>query len=316
MQKRELVIIGSGVAGYTAAIYAGRAKLSLSLYEGFYSGISGGQLMTTTEIENYPGFMQISGTELMGRLRSQAEKYHAELLPEDVIGVDFGQRPFVVQGSDTSILADAVIIATGATAKRLYVPGTHYEEFWQRGVSACAVCDGALPIFADKETFVIGGGDTAMEEALFLTKFGSKVYIVHRRDELRASKIMVDRVLKHPKIEIIWNHVLSEVHGKNIVESVTLQNVKTKQKQILNAGGVFFGIGHTPNTAFLNHQIELTPNGYIKLQSPDSSHTNIPGVFAAGDVHDSRYRQAVTAAGYGCRAALDAERYLWKINAD
>lgn len=310
MQKRQLVIIGSGPAGYTAAIYAARAKLSLSLFEGFYSGPSGGQLMTTTEVENYPGFLEVTGPELMSHFRRQAEKFGTELLAEDVIAVDFRKRPFLVQGSDTTLLADSIIIATGATAKRLDIPGTRDGEFWQKGVSACAVCDGAIPIFKNKELYVIGGGDTAMEEALFLTKFGSKVYIVHRRDEFRASKIMADRVLKHPKIEVIWNHVLHEVTGGYVVESVTLENVQTKKREKFPAGGVFFAIGHTPNTAFLNGHIDLESNGYIKLRSPDSSHTNIEGVFAAGDVHDYRYRQAITAAGYGCRASLDAEKYL------
>lgn len=311
--KRQLVIIGSGPAGYTAAIYAARAKLSLTLFEGFYSGPSGGQLMTTTEVENYPGFLEITGPELMSHFRRQAEKFGTEILPEDVIAVDFRKRPFLVQGSDTTLLADSIIIATGATAKRLDVPGTRDGEFWQKGVSACAVCDGAIPIFKDKKLYVIGGGDSAMEEALFLTKYGSKVYIVHRRDKFNASKIMADRVLKHPKIEVIWNHVLHEVTGSSVVESVTLENVKTKEMEKLPAGGVFFAIGHTPNTAFLNGRIELDSNGYIKLRSPESSHTNIEGVFAAGDVHDSRYRQAITAAGYGCRASLDAERYLMEL---
>lgn len=310
MQKRQLVIIGSGPAGYTAAIYAARAKLSLSLFEGFYEGLSGGQLMTTTEVENYPGFSTISGPDLMARFRNQAQKFGSELLPEDVVRVDFRKRPFLIEGSETSFLADSVIIATGATAKRLDVPGTRDGEFWQKGVSACAVCDGAIPIFKNKELYVIGGGDTAMEEALFLTKFGSKVYIVHRRNEFRASKIMADRVLKHPKIQVIWDHVLSEVSGGSVVESVTLEHVHTKEKQKHSAGGVFFAIGHTPNTAFLNGQIDLDSSGYIKLRSGESSHTNIEGVFAAGDVHDYRYRQAITAAGYGCRAALDAEKYL------
>lgn len=309
-KKRQLVIIGSGPAGYTAAIYAARAKLSLTLFEGFYEGLSGGQLMTTTEVENYPGFSTISGPDLMARFRNQAEKFGAELLPEDVIGVDFRKRPFLIQGSDASLLADSIIIATGATAKRLDVPGTRDGEFWQKGVSACAVCDGAIPIFKNKELYVIGGGDTAMEEALFLTKFGSKVTIVHRRDEFRASKIMADRVLKHPKIHVIWNHVLREVNGNFLVESVTLEHVDTKKQEKFPAGGVFFAIGHTPNTAFLNKEIDLDGNGYIKLKDPGSSHTNIEGVFAAGDVHDYRYRQAITAAGYGCRAALDAEKYL------
>lgn len=310
MEKRQLVIVGSGVAGYTAAIYAARANLNPVLYEGFYAGMKGGQLMTTTEIENYPGFIGISGAELMDHLHKQAESFGTEFIAEDVIGVDFGQMPFIVQGSHTSTQADAVIIATGATAKRLDVPGTRDGELWGKGVSACAVCDGALPLFKNKELYVIGGGDTAMEEALFLTKFGSKVYIVHRRNKLRASKIMSQRVLQHPKIQIIYDHVLVSVHGENTVESIVLEEVHTKKQKTVPAGGVFFAIGHTPNTDFLNHQIELTPNGYIKLQSPGSSHTSIEGVFTAGDVHDARYRQAITAAGYGCRAALDAERYL------
>lgn len=310
-RKKQLVIIGSGPAGYTAAIYAARAKLSLVLFEGFYSGPSGGQLMTTTEVENYPGFLTITGPDLMSKFRSHAEKFGTEILAEDVIGGNFKTPPFWVQGSEGSLVyADAVIIATGATAKRLNVPGTRDGEFWQRGVSACAVCDGAIPIFKDKKLYVIGGGDSAMEEALFLTKYGSKVYVVHRRDKLSASKIMADRVVKHPKIEIIWNHVLHEVTGSSVVESVTLENVKTKKMEKLPAGGVFFAIGHTPNTAFLENQIELEKNGYIKLLHGSSNHTSVKGIFAAGDVHDYRYRQAITAAGYGCRAALDAEKYL------
>lgn len=306
MQRKQVVIIGSGVAGYTAAIYTARANLSTVLYEGEY----GGQLMSTTDIENYPGFLSISGSEFMDRLSLQAKRWHVKSLTEEVIGVDLGQIPYIVQGSHTSTPADAIIIVTGATAKRLYVPGTHDGELWGKGVSACAVCDGALPLFRDKDLYVIGGGDTAMEEALFLTKFASKVYIVHRRTTLRASKIMQQRIIAHPKIELIWNHTLHEVSGNPIVQSVTLEHVVTKEKQTYPAGGVFFAIGHTPNTAFLNGQIDLDSNGYIQLLHPGSSHTNIPGVFAAGDVHDPIYRQAITAAGYGCRAALDAERYL------
>lgn len=312
MEEKQLVIIGSGPAGYTAAIYAARANLSPALFEGFYSGPSGGQLMTTTEVENFPGFLNITGPDLIAHFRRQAEKFNTTLIPEDVTRVDFQKRPFLIQGSDTSMLARAVIIATGATAKRLDVPGTRDGEFWQKGVSACAICDGAIPIFKNKELYVIGGGDSAMEEALFLTKYAKKVHIVHRRDELSASKIMADRALRNPKIEFIWNHVLKEVQGSSLVESVILENVQTKKTQKLPAGGVFFAIGHTPNTAFLENQIELEANGYIKLRTESSSHTNIEGVFAAGDVHDYRYRQAITAAGYGCRAALDAERYLTK----
>ncbi len=312
MEEKQLVIIGSGPAGYTAAIYAARANLSPILFEGFYSGPSGGQLMTTTEVENFPGFLSITGPDLIAHFRRQAEKFKTKIISEDVTRVDFKKRPFLIKGSDTSLLAKAVIIATGATAKRLDIPGTRDGEFWQKGVSACAVCDGAIPIFKNKELYVIGGGDSAMEEALFLTKYAKKVHIVHRRDELSASKIMADRALKNPKIEVIWNHVLKEVQGSSLVESVILENVQTKKTKKLSAGGVFFAIGHTPNTAFLENQIELETSGYIKLRNESSSHTNVDGVFAAGDVHDSRYRQAITAAGYGCRAALDAERYLTK----
>lgn len=312
MEEKQLVIIGSGPAGYTAAIYAARANLSPVLFEGFYSGPSGGQLMTTTEVENFPGFLSITGPDLIAHFRRQAEKFNTILIPEDVARVDFQKHPFLIEGSDTSMLARAVIIATGATAKRLDVPGTRDGEFWQKGVSACAVCDGAIPIFKNKELYVIGGGDSAMEEAIFLTKYATKVHIVHRRDELSASKIMADRASRNPKIEFIWNHVLKEVQGSSLVESVILENVQTKKTQKLPAGGVFFAIGHTPNTAFLENQIELETNGYIKLRNESSSHTSVDGVFAAGDVHDYRYRQAITAAGYGCRAALDAERYLTK----
>lgn len=312
MEEKQLVIIGSGPAGYTAAIYAARANLAPVLFEGFYSGPSGGQLMTTTEVENFPGFLTITGPDLIAHFRRQAEKFETKLLLEDVKRVDFQKRPFLIEGSNTSLLARAVIIATGATARRLDVPGTRDGEFWQKGVSACAVCDGAIPIFKNKELYVIGGGDSAMEEALFLTKYAKKVHIVHRRDELSASKIMADRALKNPKIEVIWNHILKEVQGSSLVESVILEDVQTKKTRKLSAGGVFFAIGHTPNTAFLDNQIELEANGYIKLRNESSSHTSVEGVFAAGDVHDYRYRQAITAAGYGCRAALDAERYLTK----
>lgn len=312
MEEKQLVIIGSGPAGYTAAIYAARANLSPVLFEGFYSGPSGGQLMTTTEVENFPGFLSITGPDLIAHFRRHAEKFNTTLIPEDVTAVDFQKSPFLIKGSDTTLLAKAVIIATGATAKRLDVPGTRDGEFWQKGVSACAVCDGAIPIFKNKELYVIGGGDSAMEEALFLTKYAKKVYIVHRRNEFTASKIMAARALKNPKIEVIWNHILKEVQGSSLVESVILENVQTEKTKKLSAGGVFFAIGHIPNTAFLEKQIELESNGYIKLRNESSSHTNIDGVFAAGDVHDYRYRQAITAAGYGCRAALDAERYLSK----
>lgn len=309
MKKSKLVIIGSGPAGYTAAIYAARANLNPVLYEGFFSGPAGGQLMTTTEVENYPGFPDgISGPELIENFRRQAERFGTIILPEDVDSVDFGRSPFFIKGKKTHYEAQSVIISTGATAKRLDIPGAGDGEFWQKGVTACAVCDGAAPIFRDKPLFVIGGGDTAMEEALFLTKFGRRVYIVHRRDQLRASKIMQERALKHPKIEVLWDSVIINISGDSVVRSVTVQNLKTQQETSMEAGGVFFAIGHTPNTAFLDHQIELHPNGYIKVF--EGTRTNKEGVFAAGDVQDHYYRQAITAAGSGCMAAMDAERWL------
>ncbi len=310
MERRKLVIVGSGPAAYTAAIYAARANLEPLLFEGFFSGPAGGQLMTTTEVENYPGFPEgISGPLLMEKMRRQAERFGTVLLTEDVESVDLKNHPFIVKGSSVQVEADALIIATGASANRLDIPGTRDGEFWQKGVTACAICDGAIPIFRNRPLFVFGGGDTAVEEAIFLTKYGSKVYLVHRRDELRASKIMADRALHHPKIEIIWNHALARVEGDDVVRSVTLQEVNTKQETKHEAGGVFFAIGHTPNTKFLGGQVETHPSGYIKVV-PDSTCTNVPGVFAAGDVQDHVYRQAVSAAGSGCMAALDAERWL------
>jgi len=310
MEHRKLVIIGSGPAGYTAALYAARANLNPLLFEGFFSGPAGGQLMTTTEVENYPGFPEgITGPLLMEKFRKQAERFGTVLLTEDVQEVDLGTYPFFIKGATTSVQADALIIATGATAKRLQVPGTRDGEFWQKGVSACAVCDGATPIFRNQDLYVIGGGDTAVEEAVFLTKFGKKVFIVHRRDELRASKIMAERAMHHPKVEIIWNHVLINVGGDNVVRSVTLQDVNTRQEVTKEAGGVFFAIGHEPNTSFLGNQIEKEANGYVKVFD-GSTRTSVEGVFAAGDVQDHVYKQAVTAAGSGCMAALDAERWL------
>ncbi len=310
MERRRLVIIGSGPAAYTAAIYAARANLKPLVFEGFFSGPSGGQLMTTTEVENYPGFPEaITGPHLMEKFRKQAERFGTDLLTEYVLSVKLGNRPFVVSGGETTVEADALIIATGATANRLNVPGAGDGEYWQKGVTACAVCDGAAPIFRNKDLYVFGGGDTAVEEAVFLTKFGKKVYLVHRRDQLRASKIMSERAIGHPKIEVIWNHVLSRVEGNDVVSSVVLQDVMTKEESKREAGGVFFAIGHTPNTAFLQGQVQLHPNGYIKVRA-GTSYTSVEGVFAAGDVQDHVYRQAVTAAGSGCMAALDAERWL------
>jgi thioredoxin reductase (NADPH) len=245
----------------------------------------------------------------MEKMRRQAEKFGTTVLSEDVASVALGSRPFTVTGGPTCVLTDALIIATGATAKRLDVPGARDGELWQKGVSACAVCDGAAPIFRNTNLFVFGGGDTAVEEAVFLTKYARKVFLVHRRDTLRASMIMCERALKHPKIEVLWNHVLVRVNGDTIVTGVVLKDVHTGKETSHEAGGVFFAIGHTPNTAFLNQQIALHPNGYIKI-TPGNTLTSVEGVFAAGDVQDPVYRQAVTAAGSGCMATLDAERYL------
>lgn len=307
---KKLVIIGSGPAGYTAAIYAARANLEPYLFEGFFSGLAGGQLMTTTDVENYPGFPEgVTGPELMEKFRKQAERFGTSILAEDVISVDLSKRPFVINGKNTFYQAHALIIATGATAKRLDVPGTLDGEFWQKGVTACAVCDGAAPIFRKKDLYVVGGGDTAVEEALFLTKYANKVYIVHRRDQLRASKIMAQRAQNHPKIEILWDSVLALVEGKDVVQSVVIQNVNTHEKQTREAGGVFFAIGHQPNTGFLEGQVECHENQYIKVV-PGTCQTSVEGVFAAGDVQDHIYRQAVSAAGTGCMAALEAERWL------
>lgn len=310
MKKAKLVIIGSGPAGYTAAIYAARANLSPVVYEGFFSGLAGGQLMTTTEVENYPGFPEgITGPELMEGFRKQAVRFGAVMLQEDVKEVSFSNRPYVVTGTANSYETAAVIIATGATANRLEIPGTSDGEFWQRGVTSCAVCDGAMPIFRNKDLFVIGGGDSAVEEATFLTKFAKKVYLVHRRDKLRASKIMQERAISHPKIEILWDTEIIKVSGDDVVRQVTLKNVKTLQEEVREAGGVFFAVGHTPNTRFLENQVDLHDNGYIKVK-PGTAQTSRELVFAAGDVQDHVYRQAITAAGTGCMAAIEAEREL------
>lgn len=313
MEKRKLIIIGSGPAGHTAAIYAARANLEPLMYEGFMSGPAGGQLTTTTDVENYPGFPEgILGPKMMEDFRKQSLKFGTTILTEDVVSCDLSKHPFEVIGSKNSYLADSIIISTGANAKRLDIEGTRDGEFWQKGVTACAICDGAAPIFRDKLLYVIGGGDSAVEEAVFLTKYGSKVFIVHRRDELRASKIMAQRAMNHPKIEILWDSVITKVKGDQIVKSIVLQNVKTKQEQELGAAGVFFAIGHEPNTAFLKGQLELHDNNYIKV-TPGSTYTSIDGVFACGDVQDFTYRQAVTAAGSGCMAALDCERWLTEM---
>ncbi len=306
----NVTIIGSGPAGFTAALYAARANLAPLMLEGFQSGgIPGGQLMTTTEVENYPGFPGggISGPALMEKFREQAKEFGTTCHQEDVTEVDFSGRPFKVRTDEREVETHSVIIATGATAKRLGVPSE--DRFWNRGMSACAVCDGALPVFRNKKLAVIGGGDSAVEEATFLTKFASKVYIVHRRDELRASKIMQQRALDNKKIEMVWDSLMEDVEGDDLVTGIRIRNVKTDETSTLPVGGVFYAIGHTPNTAFLDGQLETDDTGYIVV-APGSTRTSIEGVFACGDVVDRVYRQAITAAGTGCMAALDAERWL------
>jgi len=313
MEHAKVVIVGSGPAGYTAALYTARAKLKPVVFEGFHSGPAGGQLMTTTDVENYPGFPEgINGPLLMDKFCEQAKRFGAEMHREDVESVDLSKRPFVVHGKSKSYTCDTLIIATGAYAKRLDIPGTRDGEYWQKGVTACAICDGAMPIFRNKHLYVVGGGDSACEEALFLTRYGSKVFIVHRRDELRASKIMQNRVFKHPSIEILWDSVIVKVDGDSVVRSVTTKNVKTEEEAQHEAAGLFFAVGHVPNTSFLNGQIELLDNDYIKVK-PGTAQTSIDGVFAAGDCQDHIYRQAVTAAGTGCMAAIEAERYLAEL---
>jgi thioredoxin reductase (NADPH) len=305
----QVVIIGSGPAGHTAAIYAARANLSPLMFEGFMAGgvAAGGQLTTTTDVENYPGFKAIDGTELMNRMREQSVHCGTRIRTETIVKVDFSKRPFKLWTEDEAFEAQTVIIATGATAKRMHVPGE--EMLWQRGISACAVCDGALPLFRNQPLVVVGGGDTAVEEATHLTKFGSKVYLVHRRDSLRASKAMQQRAFNNPKLEMVWDTVLLDAEGENELERVKLQNLKTGKESLLPAKGLFYAIGHTPNTAFLDGQLKTDETGYI-LTEPGSTRTSVRGVFAAGDVQDKRYRQAVTSAGTGCMAALDAEHFL------
>ncbi|NVB83346.1 MAG: thioredoxin-disulfide reductase [Kofleriaceae bacterium] len=308
----NVVIIGSGPAAHTAAIYAARADLMPVLFEGFMAGgiAAGGQLTTTTDVENFPGFPEgIEGPDLMERMRKQSERFGTRIYSETVNSVDLSQRPFKFKTDEREGLAKTIIIATGATAKRDNVPGTGDKELWQKGVSACAVCDGALPMFRNKPLFVVGGGDSAMEEAHFLTKFASKVYIVHRRDELRASKIMQDRARANPKIEFLYSHKVVSVDGGNSVEQVRVEDLKSQEQKTFPAAGLFFAIGHVPNTGFLGGQIETDEQGYV-ITVPGTTQTNVPGVFAAGDCQDKKYRQAITAAGSGCMAALEAEHFL------
>ncbi len=305
----DVIIIGSGPAGLTAAIYAARADLKPLLFEGFLAGgVPGGQLTTTTEVENYPGFPEgVSGPELMLQFRAQAERFGTRFITQDVESVNFSERPFRVTSEGEDYHARAVIVSTGASARYLGLESE--KKLMNRGVSACATCDGALPVFRNQELVVVGGGDTAMEEALFLTRFASKVYIVHRRDELRASSIMQDHARANDKIEFIMPAVVEEVLGDSEVTGVRLRNPVTGEVWEKPVRGMFLGIGHTPNTGIFGDQLALDGTGYIVTEGR-STYTSVAGVFACGDVQDPTYRQAVTAAGSGCTAAIDCERWL------
>jgi thioredoxin reductase (NADPH) len=300
---RNLIVIGSGPAGFTAALYAARANLEPLVLKGLEAG---GQLMLTTDVENYSGFADgILGPELMDQMEKQAARFGSEILPVHVTRVDLSSRPFGVWAGDQEWRARTVVIATGATARWLGVPGE--EHLRGRGVSACATCDGFF--FRDRELIVVGGGDSAMEEATFLTRFASKVTIVHRRDEFRASKIMQERVLANPKIQVVWNREVVEILGDGAVTGVRLRDTVTGETTERPIDGVFVAIGHTPNTELFGKWLELDAEGYVVVQEP-RTRTSVEGVFAAGDVTDRIYRQAVTAAGQGCKAAMDAERFL------
>jgi thioredoxin reductase (NADPH) len=302
-QTENVIIIGSGPAGYTAAIYASRANLQPLMIEGEEVG---GQLMTTTDVENYPGFPDgVMGPELMPLFKKQAERFGTRFMSRNVSKVDLSQRPFKIWVGDQLYKTKSVIISTGASAK--YLGLEQEQKYLGRGVSACATCDGAF--FKNQVCSIIGGGDTAMEEAMFLTRFASKVYVIHRREEFRASKIMAKRVMEHPKIEVLWNTELTDIQGEKGVESITIFNNKTKETTKMKMDGVFIAIGHKPNTDIFKSQLEMDSVGYLKTQAK-STYTNIEGVFAAGDVQDSHYRQAITAAGTGCMAAIDCERWL------
>ena len=301
-KRYDVIIIGSGPAGYTAGIYTSRAKRDTLMISGI---LPGGQLMLTTEVENYPGFENgIFGPELMSIMRKQTERMGATIVDDEVVNVDFKHQPFKVLTPSEEYESDAVIICTGASPRKVGAKGE--LEFGGKGVSYCATCDG--PFFRNQEIIVTGGGDTAMEEAIFLTKFGKNVHIVHRRDKLRASQIMQDRAFDNPKIKFHWNKVIEEITGKEKVNQVIVRDVKTNEKQQLEAGALFVAIGHEPNTKLFKGQVDLDDQGYIVLK--DHTKTSVKGVFAAGDVHDHRYRQAITAAGFGCMAGIDVDKYL------
>ena len=313
MKRENIVIIGSGPAGWTAAVYAARANLHPLVFEGEPSRtmLPGGQLMTTTEVENFPGFPEgVTGPELVERMKQQALHFGTRVISENIGSVDFTKHPFVLNPTYSDPLeALTVVVATGANARWLDVPNEERLAQIGGGVSACAVCDAALPHYRNRVLAVIGGGDSAMEEALYTTKFASEVVIVHRRNEFRASKVMADRVLTHPKIRVLWNQRVLEVLGMNEITGLRLEDTVTGAVSDVEVGGMFVAIGHTPNTHFLSGQLELKPNGYVQVK-PWRTATSVEGVFAAGDVMDDHYRQAISAAGTGCMAALEAERWL------
>jgi thioredoxin reductase (NADPH) len=315
--SERVVIVGSGPAGWTAAIYAARANLNPVVYVGVPATnpapvLPGGQLMLTTEVENYPGFPHgVTGPEMMAKFREQAERFGTRVVDANIEKCDFSRRPFALTDSDGKVVhAQSVIISTGATANWLGHPNEIRLAMNGGGVSACAVCDGALPAYRNQPLAVVGGGDTAMEETSYLTKFASKVYVIHRRDTLRASKSMQDRVLSNPKVEMVWNSAVEDVVGDKHLEAVVVKDVNTGATRRLDVKGLFIAIGHSPATKFLQGSgIEFDDKGYVLLRTRGSS-TNIPGVFAAGDVADQHYRQAITASGMGCQAAIDCERWL------
>jgi len=300
--KYGVIIIGAGPAGYTAGIYSARARHDTLIISGI---LPGGQLVNTTDVENYPGFENgIMGPDLMMVWRKQTERMGATIVDDEVVKVDFKNKPFKVSTASTEYQADAVIIGTGANPRKLGLEGE--QSFAGKGVSYCATCDG--PFFRNLELVVAGGGDSAMEESTFLTKFATKVHIVHRRKELRASKVMQERAFNNPKIQFHWNSEIEEINGNEKVQHVVLKDIQSNEKTKLEVGGVFVAIGHEPNTKLFQDQMELDGQGYVVLKN--HTETSVPGVFAAGDVHDHRYRQAVTAAGYGCMAAIDVDKYL------
>ena len=313
-EHEQVVIIGSGPAGWTAAIYAARAQLEPLVFEGAGSRtmIPGGQLMFTTEVENYPGFKDgVTGQDLMMEMRAQAQRFGTRIVTEDIVDLDLEQRPFVLKSSrGKEVRADAIIIATGANAKWIGLDNEERLAQTGGGVSACAVCDGALPAFRNQVLAVVGGGDSAMEEASYLTKFAKEVLVIHRRDEFRASKIMAERTLENPKIRPIWNSVVTDVLGDEFITGLRLKNVVTGEESTVEVAGLFVAIGHKPNTDFLKGKVALKENGYVETPVGWRTNTSVEGVFACGDVMDDYYKQAISAAGTGCMAALDAERWL------